>query len=244
MDQSWWSPGFLLPDGEVAFRLYERGRPGAIVVNGNGERYADETLPYDQFGHAMLDGEATGVSHIPSHFICDRRFLDTYVFCSIQPGEAIPAEWFESGALVEAETLASLGERLALPSGALEKTVARFNEFARTGVDDDFHRGETAFDRFFGDPEHGPNPCLGELSQGPFYAATVVLSDLGTKGGLVCDDQARVLDEHGRPIAGLFATGNTMASVMGESYPGPGCPIGSSMTFAHLAVTAAAAREG
>jgi 3-oxosteroid 1-dehydrogenase len=240
MDQSWWSPGLLLPDGDVAFRLYERGRPGAIIVNGNGERFANETLPYDQFGHAMLDGEATGVSHIPSHFVCDRRFLDTYVFCSIQAGAPIPAEWFESGALVQADTLAELGERLALPSGALEKTVQRFNELARTGIDEDFHRGETAFDRFFGDPEHGPNPCLGELRDGPFFAATVVLSDLGTKGGLLCDERAQVLDLRGEPVPGLFAAGNTMASVMGESYPGPGCPIGSSMTFGRQAAVAAA----
>ncbi|MBI5090512.1 MAG: FAD-dependent oxidoreductase [Actinobacteria bacterium] len=240
MDESWWSPGFMLPDGDIAFRLYERGRPGAIVVNDNGERYANETLPYDQFGHAMLAGEATGVSHIPSHFICDRRFLDQYVFCSIQPGDPIPAEWFDSGALVEADSLAALGDRLALPAGALERTVTRFNEFARGGVDEDFHRGETAFDRFFGDADHGPNPCLGELSDAPFYAATMVLSDLGTKGGLKCDEHARVLNENGEPIRGLFAAGNTMASVMGESYPGPGCPIGSSMTFAYLGVAAAA----
>jgi 3-oxosteroid 1-dehydrogenase len=235
LDEAWWSPGFLMPDRTAGFRLYERGRPGAIVVNQAGHRYADETMPYDQFGHAMLTGEATGVGHIPSWWLCDRRFLDRYVFCGIDPGQPIPDEWFDSGVMIEAQSLAELGERLGTPAGALEATIERFNGFAESGVDADFQRGETAYDQFFGDPEHGPNPCLGALTEPPFYASTMVLSDLGTKGGLRCDEHARVLRPDGSAIAGLYAAGNTMASVMGTVYPGPGCPIGSSMTFASLA---------
>jgi 3-oxosteroid 1-dehydrogenase len=242
LDESWWSPGFLLPDGTAGFRLYERGRPGALVVNAAGERFANETLPYDQFGHAMLEGERTGVRHLPSWFVCDRRFLDRYVYCGIEPGAPIPDEWFDTGALVQAPSVEELEARLGLPSASLVRTIAEFNGFARRGVDVRFHRGESEYDRFFGDPDHGPNPCLGELIQPPFYAAVMVLSDLGTKGGLRCDEHARVLDESGRPIGGLYAAGNTMASVMGGAYPGPGCPIGSSMTFGYLAALDMAAR--
>jgi 3-oxosteroid 1-dehydrogenase len=68
-----------------------------------------------------------------------------------------------------------------------------------------------------------------------------VLSDLGTKGGLVCDESGRVLREGGAPIPGLYACGNTMASMMGHSYPGPGACITPAMAFGHLAVLAMAA---
>jgi 3-oxosteroid 1-dehydrogenase len=129
----------------------------------------------------------------------------------------------------------SLAESIGVPAAALRETVERFNSFAGTGVDTDFHRGESAYDRYYGDPRNHPNPCLGALVKPPFYAAKLVPGDLGTKGGLRTDERARVLRPDGSPIAGLYAAGNATAAVMGHSYAGAGATIGPAMTFGYIA---------
>ena len=159
----------------------------------------------------------------------------------MQPGQT-PQVMFDSGFFIKADTLDELARKCGLDPVALKATVERFNGFARKGVDEDFHRGETPYDHYWGDPHNKPNPNLGEIKTAPFLATKVVLGDLGTKGGLVTDADGRVLRPGGEPIEGLYASGNTSASVMGRGYPGPGVTLGPAMTFAYLAMKHAARR--
>lgn len=245
MDQSWWTPGLLGPSGGASFL---QGLHGGIIVNAEGERYANECLPYDRFGREMLKGHASGVSHLPSYLIFDQELLDLYGIPGTPDGLPAGADlqpWFDGGLLWRADSIAGLAEELGVPAGTLTATVQRFNGFAKAGRDEDFHRGEEPYDLFFVAPVESINGTLKQIRTGPFYAATVVLSDLGTKGGLVCDERARVQHVDGSVIPGLYATGNTMASWSGEHYFGPGTPIGSSLAFAYLAVLdIAASAEG
>jgi predicted oxidoreductase len=112
------------------------------------------------------------------------------------------------------------------------------------GEDRDFGKGSTAYNRFHGDPEVTPNPCLAPLAVPPFYAVRVVPGDIGTFAGLRADAQARVLDAAGAPIPGLYAAGNDMASVMGGNYPGGGITLGPAMTFGFIAGRHAAGVDG
>lgn len=243
MDQSWWTPGLLGPTGGASFL---QGLHGGVIVNGAGERYANECLPYDRFGREMLKGQATGVEHLTSHIVFDQELLDTYGIPgspdALYPGVDL-APWFDGGYLTKADTLEELAQLIGVPGDALVATVDRFNGFAKVGVDTDFQRGEDPYDLFFVAPVESINGTLKQIRTGPFYAAKVVLSDLGTKGGLVCDEKARVQDLSGDVIPGLYAAGNTMAAWSGEFYFGPGVPIGSSAAFAYLAVLDMAQRS-
>jgi 3-oxosteroid 1-dehydrogenase len=152
------------------------------------------------------------------------------------PGTTKPATWTEFGFLRKGNTIEELAVACGMDPKKLKATVERFNGFARNGRDEDFHRGERAYDRFIGDwTRPGANASLGEIAEGPFYAIPVVPGDVGTFGGAVTDIHARVLREDGSPIKGLYATGTTTAAVMGRAYPGPGCSIGPSFTFGYVA---------
>jgi 3-oxosteroid 1-dehydrogenase len=236
LEECWWGPGLMLPDGSPSFRLFERGKPGSIMVNGAGTRFANETWPYDRLGRAMVEGHRRGVSHMPCWFVADQAHVDKYGFATARPGRDIAAEWFDSGVVVEADTLEQLAGRIGVPGDALVRTVEEWNSTAKSGQDPVFGRGELAFDRFFGDPEVTPNPCVGPLVAGPYWAWKVEPADLGTKGGLDCDPQGRVKSTAGGVIEGLYAAGNTMASWTNHCYPGPGSPIGSCVVFSALAV--------
>lgn len=236
LEECWWGPGLMLPDGTPSFRLFERGKPGSIMVNGAGRRFANETWPYDRLGRAMVEGHRTGVSHMPCWFIADQGHVDRYGFAAARPGKEIAEEWFTSGAVERAASLEELAGQIGVPADALAATVEEWNASAATGQDPLFGRGELAFDRFFGDPDVTPNPCVSPLAGGPFWAWKVVPADLGTKGGLDCDERARVRREDGSVIPGLYAAGNTMASWTNHCYPGPGSPIGSCVVFSALAV--------
>jgi 3-oxosteroid 1-dehydrogenase len=236
LEECWWAPGLVLPDQSVSFRLFERGQPGGLMVNGAGLRFADESWPYDRLGRAMVEGHAGGISHIPCWFVVDQAHVDRYGFATTRAGRDIKPAWFESGAVVAAGSLGELAGAIGVPGAALGATVEEFNQFALTGVDEQFHRGESDFDRFFGDPTHQPNPNLGPVETAPFYAWKVMPADLGTKGGVRCDGSARALRADGSLLPGLYAAGNTMASWTNHCYPGPGSPIGSGLVFAVLAV--------
>ncbi len=235
MEECWWAPGLMLPDGSASFRLFERGKPGSIMVNGAGARFANETWPYDRLGRAMVDGHAAGVSHMPCWFIADQDHVDRYGFAATRPGKETPAEWFDRGVVVRAETVEALAGRIDVPAAALQATVEEWNAGAMEGKDPRFERGELAFDRFFGDATVQPNPCVGPLVRAPFWAWKVFPADLGTKGGVRCDGHGRALRPDGSVLAGLYAAGNTMASWTNHCYPGPGSPIGSCLVFSALA---------
>ncbi|MFE4217955.1 FAD-dependent oxidoreductase [Streptomyces sp. NPDC056844] len=230
MDEAWWCPGTELPDGSAAFTL---GLRGGLVVDGTGHRFANESLPYDRMGRAIA---AAGGAETPVHLVFDSREGGALPAITVPPTD--PAGHLAAGTWVRADSLPGLAALIGVPTGALTDTVARFNGFAATGTDEDHHRGEDPYDLFFAAPGNttGPNPCLVPLDRPPYYAARLVLSDLGTKGGLRTDAHARVLTAEGRPLPGLYAAGNTGASFTGRVYPGPGVPLGSAMVFASLAV--------
>jgi 3-oxosteroid 1-dehydrogenase len=146
----------------------------------------------------------------------------------------LPKSWFGIGTMFSSSTVEGLAAKIGVPAATLLDSVARFNAAARAGHDEDFKRGDSAYDRYYGDPTL-PNPCLNELVKAPYYAAKLVPGDLGTKGGLVTDEQARVLKEDGSVLEGLYAVGNTSASVMGNEYAGAGATIGPSLTFGWVA---------
>ena len=245
MDEAWWFPAIQWPGGRMQFMLNERMIPGQFVVNGEGQRFVNEAAPYTDFGHAMIAGQRTGVQHIPSWLIIDARSWQRYVFAGHLPlpkipfapvptGRKVPKAWFDAGVVKSGRTWAELAHQIDVPADELQRTAARFNAFARQNRDEDFHRGESAYDNYYGDARL-PNPNLAVVDKAPFYAFKIYPGDLGTNGGLVTDAEARVLRSDGSAIPGLYATGNTVASVMGRSYAGAGATIGPAMTFGYIA---------
>ncbi|MGV0781912.1 3-oxosteroid 1-dehydrogenase [Mycolicibacterium peregrinum] len=238
MEDSWWGPTVPLVDSPW-FALSERNSPGSIIVNMAGKRFMNESMPYVEACHHMYGGEygqgAGPGENIPAWLIFDQQYRDRFIFAGLQPGQRIPKKWLESGVIVKADTLEELAAKTGLPADAFAATIDRFNGFARSGVDEDFHRGESAYDRYYGDPTNKPNPNLGEIKHGPYYAAKMVPGDLGTKGGVRTDLVGRVLRDDDSVIEGLYAAGNVSSPVMGHTYPGPGGTIGPAMTFGYLA---------
>ncbi|WP_244931653.1 FAD-dependent oxidoreductase [Nocardioides sp. W7] len=222
----WFCPGLAQPDGGGSFTL---GFRSGLMVDAHGRRYANECLPYDRFGREM----AQAPERIPSWFVFDSREGGRLPAIAMPEGD--PAEHLAAGTWVQADTLEELAAATGVPGSVLVEQVERFNVFCEKGVDEDFGRGEDEYDTFFAGGT-GPNKALTPCDQPPYYAARFVLSDLGTKGGLVTDPAGRVLREDGSTIAGLYASSNSAASVFGGVYPGPGAPLGSAMVFASLAV--------
>jgi len=238
MEDAWWGPSIPLLNGPW-FALSERNAPGAIIVNATGQRYMNEALPYVEATHRMyggIHGQGPGPGeNLPSWLIFDQQCRNRYIFAGLQGGQRIPRKWLEAGVVVTADAIHDLAEKVGVDADALVGTVDRFNGFARTGVDEDFHRGESAYDRYYSDPTNKPNPSLGELTHPPYYAVKMVPGDLGTKGGVRTDVHARALRDDGSVIEGLYAAGNVSAPVMGHTYPGPGGTIGPAMAFGYLA---------
>ncbi|HWM97891.1 MAG TPA: 3-oxosteroid 1-dehydrogenase [Streptosporangiaceae bacterium] len=233
MDDAWWGPSIPLPGGPY-FCLAERSLPGCVLVNGAGQRFVNESAPYVDAVHAMYDGNTPENPHIPAWLVFDQRYRDRYVFAGLPPHRPLPRRWYAAGAVVRADDLAGLAHVAGVDAEGLVKTVTRFNEFAAAGRDEDFGRGDSAYDRYYGDPRLA-NPNLAPLTRPPFYAVKIVPGDLGTKGGLRTDERARVLRADGTPIGGLYAAGNASALVMGHSYAGAGATIGPAMTFGYIA---------
>jgi len=234
MDDAWWGPSVPLPRGPY-FLLAERSLPGCILVNAAGRRFVNEAAPYVDAVHAMYDAHTAEVPHIPAWLVFDQRYRNRYLFAGRGPRQVFPSSWYAAGVCFTAATLSELATKIAVPGAALAATVQRFNQLAEHGRDDDFGRGASAYDRYYGDPRNRPNPCLAALTRAPFHAVRIVPGDLGTKGGLNTDERARVLRPDGSVIPGLYAAGNTSALVMGRTYAGPGATLGPAMTFAYLA---------
>jgi 3-oxosteroid 1-dehydrogenase len=238
MEDAWWGPTVPLV-GAPWFALSERNSPGSIIVNTSGKRFMNESLPYVEACHRMYGGQygqGPGPGeNMPSWLVFDQRYRNRYIFAGLQPGQRIPRKWLESGVIIQADTLEELAGTTGLPVDEFLATVRRFNSFARSGIDEDYHRGESAYDRYYGDPTNKPNPNLGEISHPPYYAAKMVPGDLGTKGGIRTDVHGRAVRDDGSVIEGLYAAGNVSAPVMGHTYPGPGGTIGPAMTFGYVA---------
>jgi 3-oxosteroid 1-dehydrogenase len=240
MDDAWWGPTILNPDGSAQFLLAERSLPHGFIVDKSGHRFFNESESYIDAGHHIYERNHT-VEAIPAYLIVDSRHRRRYPFGINLPGMT-SKKALESGAIVKADSLEEIAAKLGIDPAGLKETAGKFARYAQTGKDEDFHRGDSAYDRFYSDPRVRPNPNLGAVSKPPFYAAKVWPGDLGTKGGLLTDEYARVLREDGSPIEGLYAAGNTTASVMGHTYPGPGATIGPAMTFGYVGGKHAAAK--
>jgi len=233
MEQCWWVSISVTPDGTKLIHPFDMSKPYSILVDQGGERFVNESTSYMEVGIRTYARDKV-VKAVPSWFISDSRHRQRYRWAGLPTGEP-PREWLDAGYVVRADSIAELAERCGIPPAALTRTVERFNAFAERGVDEDFHRGEGAYDRFGGDELVKPNPNLGAIAKPPFYAIRFFPGDVGTCGGLMTDDKARVLREDGSVISGLYATGNSTASVVGRSYPGAGASIGASMTFGYIA---------
>ncbi|MDT0574974.1 FAD-dependent oxidoreductase [Croceicoccus sp. F390] len=239
LDAAWWAPTFRIP-GEDRSRLSttERALPYSIVVDQSGRRYVNEALAYHRFGEVMLESVRNPdlPKRDPSWFVFDSRYRDRYPAGPIIPGmpDALLTGTIKQ-VLLKADSTRELAEMMQVPVDVFEATVDRFNTMAEAGKDDDFGRGNAAYDRLYGDPRVTPNATLGSVAEGPFYAIPLHLGDIGTSGGLVTDDRGRVMRDDGSRIGGLYAIGNLAASVMGYSYPGAGSTLGPAMTFGYLA---------
>lgn len=232
LDECWWSPGLLLPDESAAF-IY--GLRGGLVVNRAGKRFGNESLPYDQFGRLMRQASPQNtIRNVPAYLVFDSRF-GTNIFTKYTPDVHDSDDLISAGVWKVADTIQDLAREIAVDPEALIRSVNRFNEFARRGVDADFGRGESSFDQFFATTTGG-NPSLTPVDRSPYLAATIVVTDLGTKGGLCTDSASHVLRPDGSVIKGLYAAGNTSKSITGRHYPGPGMPIATSMVFSYRAV--------
>ena len=240
------APVSLVPrrDGTWAHfpHLIERAKPGLLAVTRHGQCFANEADSYHDFMRGLLAALPTG-EVVQAWLVCDHRFIRRYGLGAVKPAPMRLSPWLGNGYLVQGPTLAALADACGINGAALQATVARYNAQAQAGVDEDFHKGETPYNRIQGDATHpGPNPCMAPLSQGPFYAVRVVAGSLGTFAGLRANEQAQVLQADGVPVPGLYASGNDLSSMMGGHYPSGGITLGPAMTFGFIAAHHAASQ--
>jgi succinate dehydrogenase/fumarate reductase flavoprotein subunit len=238
-DAAFWTPvsRFKRRDGSQGVfphTVTERSKPGVIAVNRAGRRFTNEARSYHEFVRAMLRGDQHGPC-IPAYLVCDRKFLWRYGLGAVQPFSLSVRAHLESGYLVRGRTIQALAHALGIDADGLASTLKRYNETARQGADPEFDRGGDVYQRYLGDPDHQPNPCVAPIEDPPFYAIALYPGDLGTAAGLVTDENARVLGPGGQPFENLYACGNDMRSIMNGAYPGPGITLGPALTFGYLA---------
>lgn len=246
MDQVWWLPAVapLRRGDPVGSALGMMSLPGSFVVDRHGERFTNESADYMKFGQAVIARERAGDPVGDIWMVFDRDFRRSYIL----NGEVayplpIPRSWFRAGIAATGADPGELARAIGVPEARFEAALARFNTLAEAGIDEDFHRGASAYDHWYADPTQWPNPNLRPLRSGRLYAIRLVLSDIGTCGGLLTDGRARVLDTKGDPIPGLYASGNTAANIAGTKYPGPGATIFPGMVFGSLAARDAAGHD-
>lgn len=240
---AFWAPASVRrrTDGSLAIFphfVLDRAKPGIIAVDAAGRRFVDESTSYQRFVEGMYQANA-----VPCHLVCNGDFVRRYGFGVIRPMTRNLQPWVEEGYLRTGRTIEELARAIGAEADVLADSFARNDRYAAHGEDPEFGRGETSYARNLGDPGHGPNPCLGPMGEGPYYALEIHPADIGTSMGIATDTEARVLDAGGEPIEGLYAAGNDMASVMGGTYPGPGITLGPALTFGYVAAKHAASRR-
>ncbi|GAA0680190.1 3-oxosteroid 1-dehydrogenase [Marinobacterium maritimum] len=241
LDWAWWAPTISVPKEEKARGVFaERAFPGAIVVNGEGKRFVNEAVGYLEFVDEMYkDNIKTNGKTVPAWAIFDGHFRFNYAMGPLMPSQVmpdsrLPKAWHKT-VYWKADSLEALAAEIGVDAAGLKDTVERINRFAASGNDEDFQRGGNVFDRYYGDSNVKPNPCLAPIKKGPFYAMRMDAGDIGTKGGLLTNERGCVVREDGSEIKGLYAIGNCSASVMGTTYPGAGATLGPAMTFGYIA---------
>lgn len=241
MSHTWGAPTLSVPKEDKFRALFvERSLPGCMVVNAMGQRFLNESCPYPEFQQAMYADHARSGAAIPAWIVFDGDFRRKYPMGPLAPGEAMPDNRLRKSWLGvvywKDETLEGLARQINVDPAGLVASASRMGDFAKTGRDLEFDRGGNVFDRYYGDINVKPNPNLAPIGTAPFYAIKLYPGDIGTKGGLLTDLNARVLDASGHAIDGLYCTGNNSASVMGPAYPGAGSTLGPAMTFAYRAI--------
>ena len=240
MDTGWWSTTMKVPGQEKGWlSMVDKSMPGNYTVNKNGERFSNESQNYVSFVNDMFAKFDEGNPCAPCYMIFDSNFRKNrpcgpLLQGSMQPDSAVPKEWWTPSFLSKGETLEELAEIVGIDPDGLRATQAKVNGYAVTGKDLELQRGDSAYDRYYGDPSVSPNPCLAPLKEGPFYCMVLYPGEMGTAGGLVIDTHARVLKQDGQPITGLYACGNVTTALL-PTYPGPGSTLGPAMTFGYLA---------
>ncbi|OUC80531.1 3-ketosteroid-delta-1-dehydrogenase [Gordonia lacunae] len=244
MDQSWWFPAVAaVPGDSPSVLLAERSLPGSFIVDSSGRRFINEAVDYMSFGQRVLEREHAGDSVGDMWLVFDQKYRNSYVMAGgLFPRQPLPQKWYDEGIAVAADDPRDLALRMGVDESRFVDTFDSFNAAAEVGVDHAFGRGGSAYDRYYGDPTVTPNPNLRALQRKSLYAVRVVLSDLGTCGGLRADDRARVLREDGSVIDGLYAIGNSAANAFGATYPGAGATIGQGLVYGYIAALAAAGR--
>jgi 3-oxosteroid 1-dehydrogenase len=238
LDEAWWLPSPTMALGASSLGA-ARQRPGTIFVDAAGKRFCNESNSYVEVGKAMYADEA-----VPCWLIFDDGYRRRYSLTAASLPGQMPSEWIDKGLIRKADSIEDLARLIGVDPGGLAATVGRFNADAKKGIDPEFGRGQSAYNDCLGDPGYKPNAALGPLDQAPFYATEIYPSDVGTCGGLLTDEFARVIDESDQPIPGLYATGNITATVMGRTYPGAGASIANTMAFGFVAARHAAGRLG
>ena len=234
-----WVPVSRVPHADGTTGVFphfiDRAKPGVIATTRAGVRFVNEANSYHDFCQALVKASRGLSGEICAFLICDHPTIRRYGLGFVKPFPVPLTHHLRSGYLVRGRTIAGLARKAGIDPDALERTVAEYNRHAKEGQDPQFGKGSTAYNRYLGDPAVTPNPCVAPIVRGPFYALKVVIGDLGTFAGLKTDRHARVLDANGRPIPGLYAAGNDMASIMGGNYPGGGITLGPAMTFGYIA---------
>ena len=238
VNNAFWTPvsRFVRPDGERAVyphTVTDRGKPGMLAVNKAGKRFTNEADSYHEFVQAMFRAHNQSPT-IPAYLICDRRALWKYGLGAIRPMKLRLGNYRRTGYLLDAPTIGGLAAKLGVDRDNLEGTIATYNRDAASGVDTAFGRGSNAYHKYVGDAANLPNPCMRQLEAPPFCAVALYPADLGTAAGLRTSRVGEVLDGEGEPIAGLYACGNDMNSIMCGSYPGPGITLGPALVFGYL----------
>ncbi len=233
MQHAWWIPVVKIPGWPRPMGLFaERSLPGLVIVNKQGQRFANEALPYLEAGKAMYDADV-----VPSWVVFDANFRYKYPFGPLGPGWGTPDKILPKRVkkiLIKKNSISEIAESAGIDPQGLARTIALNNEYAKTGKDLDFQRGDQYYERYYGDERHSPNPCIAEIIKPPFYALPLYPGDIGTKGGILTNRHGQALNETGETVAGLYAIGNCSASVMGERYMGAGATLGPAMTFGYL----------
>ncbi|RDI32527.1 succinate dehydrogenase/fumarate reductase flavoprotein subunit [Rhodococcus sp. AG1013] len=245
MDQAWWFPAVAaLPGRPPTVMLAERSLPGSFIVDQAGRRFINESIDYMSYGQKVLERERAGDPVESMWIVFDQKYRNSYIFAAgLFPRQPLPESWYKAGIAHQASDAAELARKVGLPEQAFAETFRKFNEDAATGTDSEFRRGQSAYDRYYGDPTQQPNPNLRPLTGGSLYAVKMTLSDLGTCGGVQADERARVVREDGSPVEGLYAIGNTAANAFGHTYPGAGATIGQGLVFGYIAARDAAERS-
>jgi len=235
MDEAWWIPVYRLVNSKLTCGMFfDRAFPGSIIVNQHGRRYMNDAANYDETGRAMANAASVELPDTPSYYIFDARYRRNYIAGPLQPSPVLFDNFLSReirDLIIKARSLSGLAGKLGMDPTALIDTVERFNDYARAGDDRDFRRGEETYERHYSDPRVRPNSTMAPITAAPFYAIPIYAGDIGTKGGLVTDRDGRVRDVKGEPIPGLYAVGNSSASIMGRTYPAGGVTIGQAMVF-------------